>query len=300
MNPQLSEAFRRDVVCPFCKTDLEWGVDECSCDDCGSIFVRRDATWDFVPQYPGFLQHVLHDWEHGQREYEEWDASLRDDLQEHIEGIEGVQEVYTREFRLRGRVLDVGGHQGRLRHFLPVDSEYLSVDPYVAGFKLLPRLSNLLKAYPRLAEPCEFIRGVAERLPLRASAFDYVHMRSVLDHFYDPLLALHEARRVLRPGGGLLIGLYVRGGASSIPDAGGARLLVARLRKKTRDEGLVNTGRAIIRRLFGSADHDEHIWHPTYQDLLDLLEAAHFRIEKVHWQKPPNDHVVYILGRKSS
>jgi SAM-dependent methyltransferase len=300
MKPHLSEAFRRDVVCPFCKTALEWRSDSCSCRQCGNVFEQRDDIWDFLPKYPPFLQYVLHDWEHGQQEYEEWSASLDEDLQEHLRGIEGVQEVYTLQFRLHGRILDVGGHQGRLRHFLPRDTEYLSVDPYIAGFELLQHQPNLVRAYPRLAEPCDFIRGFAERLPLRANAFDYVHMRSVLDHFYDPLLALHEARRVLRPGGGLLIGLYVRGGASSIPDAGGARLLAARIQKKIRDEGLVNTGRAIVRRILGSADHDEHIWHPTYQNLVDLLKTAHFSIEKVHWQKPPNDHVVYILGRKSS
>jgi len=46
----------------------------------------RKGAWDFVLIYPRFLQHVLHDWQHAQIEYEEWHGSLRDDLQEHLDG----------------------------------------------------------------------------------------------------------------------------------------------------------------------------------------------------------------------
>ena len=39
-------------------------------------------------------------------------------------------------------------------------------------------------------------------------------MRSVLDHFHSPDLALFEAARVLKRNGKLVIGLYVDGGKS--------------------------------------------------------------------------------------
>ena len=44
-------------------------------------------------------------------------------------------------------------------------------------------------------------------------------MRSVLDHFRDPYLALKEAYRVLRRDGALLIGLAVRSRPASGRDA---------------------------------------------------------------------------------
>jgi len=301
MRPFLPANFQEHIACPLCKSELTWQSDACSCHTCGQQFRRRaDGIWDFVIDHPPFMTHVLAEWQHGQDEYESWDAKLGDDLQQHLEGIEGVREIYTTEFHLAGDVLDVGGHQGRLRHFLPTDAQYLGVDPYTESFERLASQPNLVKAYPCLAQPCAFLRAQAERLPLKAELFDYVHMRSVLDHFFDPLLALLEAHRVLRPGGGLLLGLYARGGASSIPDRSGAELLFARLRKKLRDEGWTRTGIAALRRVFGMGDHDDHVWHPTYNDLLVLLERANFTVEKVHWVKPPFEHVVFILGRKSA
>ena len=69
-----------------------------------------------------------------------------------------------------------------------------------------------MKAYPCLIEPCNFLLAQAERLPFKNNSFDWVHMRSVLDHLEDPYVALKEAYRVLEPGGSLLIGLTVSGG----------------------------------------------------------------------------------------
>ena len=51
------------------------------------------------------------------------------------------------------------------------------------------------------------VRGVAEALPFRDGAFKLVAMVTVLCFLSDPLLALSEAARVLKPGGQLLIGM---------------------------------------------------------------------------------------------
>ena len=45
------------------------------------------------------------------------------------------------------------------------------------------------------------IFGDAHFLPFRAGAFDLVFAYAVMEHLYNPFLALAEVRRVLRPGG---------------------------------------------------------------------------------------------------
>ncbi|MCP2014941.1 SAM-dependent methyltransferase [Deinococcus sp. HSC-46F16] len=55
-------------------------------------------------------------------------------------------------------------------------------------------------------EPGEGVRrGVAEQLPFPDTSFDTVLLVRVLAHLHDPARALAEARRVLRPGGQLVV-----------------------------------------------------------------------------------------------
>ncbi|MGC9191799.1 MAG: class I SAM-dependent methyltransferase [Conexivisphaera sp.] len=49
------------------------------------------------------------------------------------------------------------------------------------------------------------VRGRAEALPFGSSEFDTVLMNGVLDYVSDPSAALAEARRVLRPGGWIVV-----------------------------------------------------------------------------------------------
>jgi SAM-dependent methyltransferase len=51
------------------------------------------------------------------------------------------------------------------------------------------------------------VRGVAQALPFRAETFDLVLMVTVLCFLGEPIRALEEATRVLKPGGQLLIGM---------------------------------------------------------------------------------------------
>lgn len=248
-------------------------------------------------RYPEFLHSVNELWAHGQEEYEEWNEKLTDDYEREMASIDEVREIYTIEFSLSGRILDVGGHDGRLRHWLPQDAQYIGIDPYpaVTGAQKRP---NLLRAYPVLQTPVSFVRAAAELVPFASQTFDYVHMRSVIDHFGDPLRALLEAHRVLKPGGGLMIGIHVLGHHSTIPDGSAASVAIARFRKKVRDEGLIAASKIAAGRIIGS-HKDEHIWHPTHDTLMQLVAMTNFTIEKTHWQKPPNDHVIYLMARKA-
>jgi SAM-dependent methyltransferase len=129
-------------------------------------------------------------------------------------------------------------------------------------------------------------------------------MRSVLDHFRDPYLALKEAHRVLRCDGALLIGLAVRSAPASGRDANLRQdlpvgPLPVRVARKIRQEGLPGMVRVVAARvrtlIRGPRDHTFH-WR--YEDVIDLLDRCGFEVVKEHWQKPPYTMCVYLQARK--
>jgi SAM-dependent methyltransferase len=295
------DSWARDLVCcPVSKGDLVWSRNAAYSPLSGLTypFLEREKVWDFRVKRPSFVPNLAHRaWEDGQREYEVWQTKLNsaDDLETYNREIDSVREIYVEEFTLSGRILDVGGHQGRLRHFLLPNVEYLSVDPFADVFLGLCNQPNLLQAYPSLARPCNFLCGHAELLPLRQHTFDYVHVRSCLDHFGDPFVAVCEARRVLKKAGGLLIGLRV--GQPVTAKSAAVGQFLRRLQRKINSAGLWKTIQTVVARLSGT-QRDAHIWHPTYQELICLLKVLRFEVEKTHWQKPPHDDVVYVMARK--
>jgi len=302
MKPIISEEIQRLLACPQCKLPLRYDAGY-TCVACGRTFGQTPfGSWDFTMRYPEFLAPSdRRRWRAGQDAYEDWFKTLPadDDYEIQLRERNLVSEVYAGAFSLSGSVLDVGGHRGQLRHFLPEETTYLSVDTCPFVFANLPKLPNLLRAYPCLSRDCNFASAEAEYLPLVANAFDWVNMRSVLDHFLDPALAIFEAHRVLRPGGKLLVGVHVTGGKSPLREGSAVTAVASRLRRKLKYEGIGATLIASLRRLMGRAEKDHHIWHPSYDDLLGLLRFAKFSITKVHWQSPPYDHVVFVMGTKA-
>lgn len=91
-----------------------------------------------------------------------------------------------------GRGLEVGVGSGRF------------AGPLGVGLGLDPSWSMLELARGR-GVGC--INGRAEALPLRTGALDYLLLVTVLCFLPEPLLALREARRVVRPGGRAVIAL---------------------------------------------------------------------------------------------
>ena len=238
-----------------------------------SVFPIRDGVIDariYLRHTKGFV-----DWEHGQKFHEAWQKLTEADYQQEIDGAKPVYD----HIAISGRVLDVGGSFGTLRHFLPSGSEFLSVDPFIECCRYTS--AAMQRAYPCLSEPLNLIGACAEFLPLQNGAFDWVHMRSVLDHFHSPDLALFEAARVLKRNGKLVIGLYVDGGKS------GRRPLDRQLKEILRPV-LIAAG---LRRF-----KDHHIFHPTFVGLKQLIADCGFRILDVYWQPQWKDQVCYITA----
>lgn len=224
-------------------------------------------------------------WKEGQDAYEREAGSLRtkdEPLEVYTIGRSNIAEVYA-AMPLSGSVLDVGGNIGTLRAFLPQDVSYICCDPFKEAFDNLHKRTSLLEAYPELLKPVSFVCCDAELLPFRSSVFDVVHMRSVIDHFFNPELAINESYRVLKIGGSLIVGLYVHGGKE------GRESMLDRVKEGVRNFlGFMGIERFV----------DHHVWHPTFKELTSLITGSGFVIDKVHWQRSENDSVCYIKGIK--
>lgn len=132
-------------------------------------------------------------------------------------------------------------------------------------------------------------------------------MRSVMDHFYDPYLAIKEVYRVLKPGGKILIGLSIKEG--TIP---GQRFVVQKslgqkLFEKIHTGQFEKIGKVLllqikkrISRQNYKVKKDDHLFEWSYNNLVDLLKQSNFEIEKEHWLKPPYTNVIYISAKKAS
>jgi ubiquinone/menaquinone biosynthesis C-methylase UbiE len=106
---------------------------------------------------------------------------------------------------LEGDVLEIGAGTGlNLQHYERA-SRVVAVepDPSMAG--------RLRKRAPEAAVPVEVVAGTAESLPFEDESFETVVVTFVLCSVEDPPAALAEVRRVLAPGGRLVLLEHVRG-----------------------------------------------------------------------------------------
>ena len=100
-----------------------------------------------------------------------------------------------------GRLLDIGTGTGRLLELL--------APRVAAGLGVDASRAMLALARARLAGPglshCAVRQADMYNLPLADRSYDLVVLQMVLHYAEDPQAALAEARRVLRPGGQLLV-----------------------------------------------------------------------------------------------
>lgn len=300
-----------DTACPNCKLVLHVGDTALDCAACGQRYPLRPVPGRPTETFADFRIHYPEDcappnhvrWRECQEHFEKDEAEiLGQDILDHYEAeSEMFRPAYEGDFAPTGRILDVGGHQGRLRLFIPGDERrnYVNLDPYPEVFFDLAQRTNLLQAFPPLRDPCPFVAGEAERLPFPAESFDTVHIRSAIDHFADPYLALLEAHRVLTPTGRLVVATIAAGGLSVIaaPDAPATarlRSLARRAKNKHKREGV----RALIQSgLRTLVEGDPHLYHWTHSGLSNVIDAAGFDVTAELWLPSPNDSVLFMLAR---
>ena len=127
-------------------------------------------------------------------------------------------------------VLDVGCGTGV---FLPGLASIVGPEGRVVG--LDHSEAFLEEARKRLADESiedrvELVAGDVHRLPFADATFDAVHCERVLMHVEDPSLAIREMRRVVRPGGRVLVAeVYAAGARMDHPDSEAERLISAEL-----------------------------------------------------------------------
>lgn len=115
---------------------------------------------------------------------------------DHFFGVESIfhrnrERVFTRliqQYADKTIVLDVGCGTGLLLRHMKEDAIGLDINPW-----------NVKKAKEHTRR--QIIRGDAEFLPVRPAVFDLVVCTETLEHLPDPLRALEEMRRALKPNG---------------------------------------------------------------------------------------------------
>ena len=230
------------------------------CSTCQAIFqIHSDGVVDFRVLSPVRNTLFAKYWKHGQEEYENGARECPTDAEYYRKQIRDSEREY-RDFcdlsSIKGVLLDIGGSDGRLRHFCPSDSElsYVSLDPYLTVRKDLMSVGKLA-AYPVLDTPCDFICGMAEHLPFINNCVDFIRMNSVLDRLWDAHMGMREMMRVLKPGAEVFLGLYLA------PE-------------KTRLESQVQRLKDFTKILLRREDH--HVWHPTLDELYSLIDTVGF------------------------
>jgi ubiquinone/menaquinone biosynthesis C-methylase UbiE len=119
----------------------------------------------------------------------------------HISGADLDLMLEAAELRPGDRLLDVGSGAGHSTlHFARAGADIVGLD----------LTQEMVETGRRLAaaeglENARFERGDAEALPFADDAFDAVTCRQCAHHFADVPAALREMRRVLSPGGRLLV-----------------------------------------------------------------------------------------------
>lgn len=100
------------------------------------------------------------------------------------------------------KVLDIGCAAGTITRML---AERVGEGGQACGIDASAARLEQARAYPQQCPNIEYRQGDALRLPAADGEFDAAWSRFVMEYLADPLDAMREMRRVVRPGGTLLV-----------------------------------------------------------------------------------------------
>lgn len=188
------------VNCPYCQADdyrvhlvrgdLSLGQPGefrlVRCNRCDLVYLNpRPARQELEALYP--------------EEYDQYTAALKESPRlarwDRRYGLRKRCQAILR-FKSAGRLLDVGCATG---DFLDVMREFPGWQ--VMGVELSAHAAN----YARLELGLDVLVGTLEENRLDDASFDVVTLWNVLEHLPDPLATLREIRRILKPGGLLVM-----------------------------------------------------------------------------------------------
>jgi hypothetical protein len=164
-----AQSLRRLLVCPLCKGTLHFSPDMISCVSCSLELLQ--SRHDFIDLLPNdFLNNDRSDWKWRQQEMEKWYQEL---IVEPKWAIQCFMDDYTSYASLlatlTGNVLDIGGGNGVIRHYLPASAHYISIDPSMKWFE--NGWAAIAERLPCLKTPPLFIRGIGEYLPFPSTPY---------------------------------------------------------------------------------------------------------------------------------
>ena len=186
MKTQIWETF---LVCPSCHGELEWDGLRTECSDCAAVYGVSDEVPVLFPVSAGGAPEEV---------FDDAPLSALDRLPASVRGLAR---------RVRHRLQPTLVHQsatGRRRAGGFVASLGSAANVVNVGAGRTDYGANVLNldVFPG---PSVHALATSELLPLRSGAFDGVILEAVLEHVRDADATLVEIRRVLAPGGSVLI-----------------------------------------------------------------------------------------------
>lgn len=184
-----------DVPCAVCGTFTstrpafeKWGLAMVTCADCGHLFVSPRLPEEAVPELYGSVY-----WDDYSKAIGSPSLSERVEWDYRNSFFKLQRDVLP--FRTSGRLIDVGASNGGMvRAANESGFEAVGIEP-----------SPDICALAREANGVTMICGDIRHAKLSASSFDVVTMHDVLEHVFDPIGTLRACRRVLKPGGLLVV-----------------------------------------------------------------------------------------------
>ena len=213
------------------------------CGECGFAFKGTQPTEEFLRRH--YAQTSA---EYQTRQAED-DAAYRTDY-------ERARRLLTQRFPQGGRILDVGCGRGFFLQSLGKEWERHGVEPSQSAADYAARENGI---------PVHAGSLFSVKLP--DAFFDVVTLFDVMEHLAEPAKIVAEVRRVLKPGGSLLIGT---GNCGSLA----ARLAGAQWVYLAIPDHVSFFSEASLRRVLAAAGFKEILFHSLHHGQMSLAAAS--------------------------